>query len=94
MSRTGPSLERLDAELLEAVAASPDDDAPRQVFADRLLERDDPRGTFIRNGCALQTLALQASPTPPPGASSAQATTRDSRPNPSRSSRRSSTSPR
>lgn len=30
-----------------AVYASPDDDAPRQVFCDALLERGDPRGEFI-----------------------------------------------
>jgi uncharacterized protein (TIGR02996 family) len=32
------------AELLAAVLASPDDDAPRLVYADWLHERDDPRG--------------------------------------------------
>lgn len=33
--------------LLDAIYASPDDDAPRQVFADALTERGDPRGEFI-----------------------------------------------
>jgi uncharacterized protein (TIGR02996 family) len=31
-----------EAELLAAVTAAPDDDAPRLVYAHRLLERDDP----------------------------------------------------
>ncbi|MEZ4237102.1 MAG: TIGR02996 domain-containing protein [Myxococcota bacterium] len=34
----------LDERLLDAVRAAPDDDAPRLVYADRLLERGDPRG--------------------------------------------------
>src|SRR6185436_17673072 len=33
--------------LLQAVLAAPDDDAPRLVFADWLLERGDPLGEFI-----------------------------------------------
>jgi uncharacterized protein (TIGR02996 family) len=33
--------------LLAEVYASPDDDAPRLVYADWLQERDDPRGEFI-----------------------------------------------
>jgi len=33
--------------LLAAVYANPDDDAPRQVLADALMEKNDPRGEFI-----------------------------------------------
>ncbi len=38
-------------ELLEAIYASPDDDAPRLVYADALLERGDPRGELIVRQC-------------------------------------------
>lgn len=38
---------------LEAVLASPDDDAPRLAYAAWLRERGDPRGAFIRVQCAL-----------------------------------------
>jgi uncharacterized protein (TIGR02996 family) len=41
------SLERL----LEAIYDAPDDDAPRLVYADALLERGDPRGEFIVRQC-------------------------------------------
>jgi uncharacterized protein (TIGR02996 family) len=40
-------------ELLSAVLAAPDDDAPRRVLADALLERGDPRGEFINVQCEL-----------------------------------------
>lgn len=33
--------------LLDQIANAPDDDAPRAVYADHLLARQDPRGTFI-----------------------------------------------
>lgn len=33
---------------LAAIAAAPDDDAPRLMYADWLMERGDPRGEFIR----------------------------------------------
>ncbi|MGV3624109.1 MAG: TIGR02996 domain-containing protein [Archangium sp.] len=36
-----------EASLLDAIYAAPDDDAPRLVFADALMERGDPRGEFI-----------------------------------------------
>jgi uncharacterized protein (TIGR02996 family) len=36
-----------EADLLAAVYADPDADAPRLVYADWLLERDDPRGELI-----------------------------------------------
>jgi uncharacterized protein (TIGR02996 family) len=44
------------AALLAAIAACPADDQPRQVYADWLLERGDPRGELIQ-------LQLLASPT-------------------------------
>jgi uncharacterized protein (TIGR02996 family) len=34
-------------ELLDAIVESPDDDAPRRVYADALLDRGDPYGEFI-----------------------------------------------
>ena len=37
--------------LLEAIYAAPDDDAPRLVYADALLERGDPRGELIVRQC-------------------------------------------
>ena len=39
--------------LLDAVLAAPDDDAPRLVYADWLLERGDPRGEFIQLQCQI-----------------------------------------
>lgn len=39
---------RSDDELLAMVHAAPEDDGPRQVFADALLERGDERGEFIQ----------------------------------------------
>ena len=38
-------------ELLQRILDAPDDDRPRQVLADWLLERGDPRGTFIALQC-------------------------------------------
>lgn len=53
-----------DEAFLAAVFAAPDDDGPRLVWADRLLERGDPRGELIRLQCAPQrdaaTLAREA----------------------------------
>jgi uncharacterized protein (TIGR02996 family) len=43
----------VSAEMLAAVVAAPDDDAPRLVYADWLAERGDPRGEFIQLGCEL-----------------------------------------
>ncbi len=43
-------MSELDA-LLEAIYASPDDDAPRLVYADALLERGDFRGELIVRQC-------------------------------------------
>ncbi len=41
---------------LQAICESPDDDAPRLIFADWLEERGDPRGAFIRAQCVLERL--------------------------------------
>jgi uncharacterized protein (TIGR02996 family) len=46
-----------DEAFLQAVVESPDDDAPRLVYADWLEERGDPRGEFIRVQCRLARLA-------------------------------------
>jgi uncharacterized protein (TIGR02996 family) len=40
-----------DAELVAAIDAAFDDDAPRLVYADRLMERGDPRGEYIHLAC-------------------------------------------
>jgi uncharacterized protein (TIGR02996 family) len=40
-----------EAEHLEAIAGAPDDDDPRLVYADWLLERGDPRGELIQLQC-------------------------------------------
>ena len=37
----------MDDALLAAIYADPDDDAPRHVLADALIDRGDPRGEFI-----------------------------------------------
>jgi uncharacterized protein (TIGR02996 family) len=42
-----------EAELVAGIAAAPDDDAPRIVYADWLLERGDPRGDLMTAQCAL-----------------------------------------
>jgi uncharacterized protein (TIGR02996 family) len=46
-----------DAAFLEAIAANPDDDGLRLVYADWLEERDDPRGEFIRVQIELARMA-------------------------------------
>jgi uncharacterized protein (TIGR02996 family) len=38
--------------LFAEVLARPDDEAPRLVLADRLIEAGDPRGEFIQLQCA------------------------------------------
>ncbi|HEU0037622.1 MAG TPA: TIGR02996 domain-containing protein [Kofleriaceae bacterium] len=43
----------VEAELLAAILADPDDDAPRLVYADWLSERGDPRGAQIVAACEL-----------------------------------------
>jgi uncharacterized protein (TIGR02996 family) len=40
-------------ELVEAIVASPDDDAPRRVYADALLESGEPQGELIHIQCDL-----------------------------------------
>lgn len=45
-----------DIRFLERICASPDDDAPRLIYADLLDERGDPRGEFIRIQIALARL--------------------------------------
>jgi uncharacterized protein (TIGR02996 family) len=42
-----------EADLIAAIAAAPDDDAPRLVYADWLQARDDPRGELIALECRL-----------------------------------------
>src|SRR5579862_3514386 len=46
-----------DDAFLQAILESPDDDAPRLIYADWLEERDDPRGEFIRVQCELAQMA-------------------------------------
>lgn len=41
--------------LLDAIHAAPDDDRPRLVYADRLMEQGDPRGEFIALQCSAAT---------------------------------------
>jgi uncharacterized protein (TIGR02996 family) len=43
-------------DFLREILASPDDDAPRLIYADWLEERGDPRGEFIRVQCELARL--------------------------------------
>jgi uncharacterized protein (TIGR02996 family) len=45
-----------EAGLLAAIAAAPDDEAPRLVYADWLTQRDDPRGELIALQCELEHL--------------------------------------
>jgi uncharacterized protein (TIGR02996 family) len=49
---------RTKAALLQAVLASPSDDAPRLVLADALTERGDPRGELIVTQCLLAERGL------------------------------------
>jgi uncharacterized protein (TIGR02996 family) len=46
------------AAFLAAVLESPDDDAPRLIYGDWLLEQGDPRGEFIAVQCRLARLAV------------------------------------
>ncbi len=45
-----------DAGILAEIAANPDDDAPRLVWADMLVERGDPRGEMIVAMCRIAKL--------------------------------------
>jgi uncharacterized protein (TIGR02996 family) len=49
----GASVQVSEESLLAAIVAAPDDDGPRLVYADWLLERGDARGDFIRLQCEL-----------------------------------------
>ena len=48
-------IDLLEEPLFAEVLANPDDDGPRLVLADRLIEAGDPRGEFIQLQCALET---------------------------------------
>jgi uncharacterized protein (TIGR02996 family) len=55
-ARTAPANDKL----LDAVLASPDDDEPRLVLADWLVEQGDPRGELIGIQCALGRAVIGA----------------------------------
>lgn len=40
-------LDSIERELLAQIACAPDDDGPRNVYADHVIAREDPLGTFI-----------------------------------------------
>jgi uncharacterized protein (TIGR02996 family) len=46
----------IESDLLERICAEPSNIDARLVYADSLIERDDPRGTFIAQQCALERL--------------------------------------
>lgn len=52
------SLASIEQPMLDAIVASPRDDGPRLVYADFLMERQDPRGDFIRMQCDSAALPL------------------------------------
>ena len=56
---------RGEDELLAMVYEDPEADAPREVYADRLLERGDPRGelTRVRTASARSAACRGAGPT-------------------------------
>ncbi len=49
-----------EAAFLDAIADEPDEDGPRLVYADWLMEQGDPRGELIRIQCELDGLAADA----------------------------------
>jgi uncharacterized protein (TIGR02996 family) len=49
-----------EEDFLQHILASPDDDTPRRIFADWLMERGDPRGDFIQVQCRLAVLSDDA----------------------------------
>jgi uncharacterized protein (TIGR02996 family) len=55
----------VDAELIAAITAAPDDDAPRLVYADHLMQQGDPRGEFIALQCRLAAADAADQPTDP-----------------------------
>ena len=46
-----------EPDFIAAICAAPDDDGPRLVYADWLLERSDPRGELIQLDCLIHALA-------------------------------------
>src|SRR5271156_4248840 len=46
-----------DDAFLQAIRETPEEDAPRLIYADWLEERGDPRGEFIRVQCTLPRLS-------------------------------------
>jgi uncharacterized protein (TIGR02996 family) len=52
----------MKSELEGAVLDAPDEDAPRRVYADWLIERNDPQGEFIQVQCELAAIAGADSP--------------------------------
>ena len=60
----GTRLDIEETELRAAIHASPDDDDPRLVYADWLLERDDARGGLIQNQCTRGTMVGARGPLP------------------------------
>jgi uncharacterized protein (TIGR02996 family) len=59
LEREAPPPRGDDAELLHAIYEALDDDGPRLVYADALLERGDPRGELISLQCRGATTAAQ-----------------------------------
>ena len=49
-----------DDPFLAAIAAAPNDDSPRLIYADWLEELGDPRGELLRVECRLRTLSEEA----------------------------------
>lgn len=52
----------MNRELRNAVLEAPDEDAPRRVYADWLIERNDPHGEFIQVQCELAAIAAADGP--------------------------------
>ncbi|MGZ3451413.1 MAG: TIGR02996 domain-containing protein [Polyangiales bacterium] len=47
----------MESDFLRAIVAAPDDDGPRLVYADWLMDRGDPRGELIQLQCKIARLA-------------------------------------
>jgi uncharacterized protein (TIGR02996 family) len=45
-----------EAEMFAAIRVAPDDDGPRLIYADWLVEQGDPRGELIQLDCRMETL--------------------------------------
>jgi uncharacterized protein (TIGR02996 family) len=52
----------LEQDLLQAIRDSPDDDGPRLVYADWLLEQENPQGELIQIQCQLEQLPAEDVP--------------------------------